>query len=152
MVAHALNPSTWEAEAGGFLSSRPAWSTEWVPGQPGLYKKTLSQKNTNKKTQRIPLFLWMRDRSASFFRKSDHKCSYGVLNKEATSSQLWTQSMVKKSGMWAWGLLKLLSLKTALTGDAADMPLHPALPIHQCQTCFLLLISPSSSLSLLSLF
>ena len=28
MVAHAFNPSTWEAKAGGFLSSRPAWSTE----------------------------------------------------------------------------------------------------------------------------
>jgi hypothetical protein len=28
MVAHAFNPSTWEAEAGRFLSSRPAWSTE----------------------------------------------------------------------------------------------------------------------------
>jgi hypothetical protein len=28
MVAHTFNPSTWEAEAGGFLSSRPAWSTE----------------------------------------------------------------------------------------------------------------------------
>jgi hypothetical protein len=28
MVAHAFNPSTGEAEAGGFLSSRPAWSTE----------------------------------------------------------------------------------------------------------------------------
>jgi hypothetical protein len=28
VVAHALNPSTWEAEAGGFLSSRSAWSTE----------------------------------------------------------------------------------------------------------------------------
>jgi hypothetical protein len=27
-VAHAFDPSTWEAEAGGFLSSRPAWSTE----------------------------------------------------------------------------------------------------------------------------
>jgi hypothetical protein len=24
----ALNPSTWEAEAGGFLSLRPDWSTE----------------------------------------------------------------------------------------------------------------------------
>jgi hypothetical protein len=32
VVAHAFNPSTWEAEAGGFLSSRPAWSAEWVPG------------------------------------------------------------------------------------------------------------------------
>jgi major histocompatibility complex class I len=28
MVAHAFNPNTREAEAGGFLSSRPAWSTE----------------------------------------------------------------------------------------------------------------------------
>jgi hypothetical protein len=28
VVAHTFNPSTWEAEAGGFLSSRPAWSTK----------------------------------------------------------------------------------------------------------------------------
>jgi hypothetical protein len=28
VVEHAFNPSTWEAEAGGFLSSMPAWSTE----------------------------------------------------------------------------------------------------------------------------
>jgi hypothetical protein len=27
VVAHAFNPSTWEAEADRFLSSRPAWST-----------------------------------------------------------------------------------------------------------------------------
>jgi hypothetical protein len=26
VVAHAFNPSTWEAEPGRFLSSRPAWS------------------------------------------------------------------------------------------------------------------------------
>jgi hypothetical protein len=28
VVVHAFNPSTREAEAGGFLSSRPAWSTK----------------------------------------------------------------------------------------------------------------------------
>ena len=28
VAAHAFNPSTWKAEAEGFLSSRPAWSTE----------------------------------------------------------------------------------------------------------------------------
>jgi hypothetical protein len=28
VVVHVFNPSTREAEAGGFLSLRPAWSTE----------------------------------------------------------------------------------------------------------------------------
>jgi hypothetical protein len=42
VVVHAFNPSTWEAEAGGFLSSSPAWSTKWMPGQPGLHRETLS--------------------------------------------------------------------------------------------------------------
>ena len=36
------NHSTWEAEAGVFLSLRPAWSTKQVPGQPGLHRETLS--------------------------------------------------------------------------------------------------------------
>jgi hypothetical protein len=49
MVAHAFNPSTREAEAGGFLSSRPAWSTELVPGQPGLHRETLSRKTKQNK-------------------------------------------------------------------------------------------------------
>ena len=44
VVAHTFNPSTYEAEAEGFLSYRPAWTTERVPGQPGLYRKALSQK------------------------------------------------------------------------------------------------------------
>jgi hypothetical protein len=41
VVAHACNASTWEAEAGGFLSLRTACSTERVPGQPGLHRGTL---------------------------------------------------------------------------------------------------------------
>ena len=49
VVAHAFNPSSWEAEAGGFLSSRPAWSTERGPGQPGLQRETLSQPPPPKK-------------------------------------------------------------------------------------------------------
>ena len=59
VVAHAFNPSTWEAEVGRFLSSRPAWSTERVPGQPGLYRETLSQKQkqtqANKQTEKRKL-------------------------------------------------------------------------------------------------
>jgi hypothetical protein len=52
VVAHAFNPSTREAEAGGFLSSRPAWSTKWVPGQPELHRETLTQKKKKKKKNR----------------------------------------------------------------------------------------------------
>jgi hypothetical protein len=32
VVAHAFSPSICEEEAGGFLSLRPAWSTELEPG------------------------------------------------------------------------------------------------------------------------
>ena len=49
VVVYAFNPSTREAEAGGFLSSRPAWSTKWVSEQPGLYRETLSWKKKNPK-------------------------------------------------------------------------------------------------------
>jgi hypothetical protein len=28
VVVYAFNPSTWEAEAGGCMSSRPTWSTK----------------------------------------------------------------------------------------------------------------------------
>jgi hypothetical protein len=53
VVAHTFNPSTWEAEAAfisEFLSSRPAWSTEWVLGQPGLHREILSRKTKTKPT------------------------------------------------------------------------------------------------------
>jgi hypothetical protein len=52
VVVHAFNPSTQEAEAGGFLSLRPAWSTKGVPGQPGLYRETLSQKTNKNKNKK----------------------------------------------------------------------------------------------------
>jgi hypothetical protein len=52
MVAHTFNPSTWEAETGGFLSSRPAWSTELVPEHPGLHSETISKTKTKTKTKK----------------------------------------------------------------------------------------------------
>jgi hypothetical protein len=41
VVAHAFNPSTWEAEAeaGGFLSLRPAWSTKQIQDSQSYTKK-----------------------------------------------------------------------------------------------------------------
>jgi hypothetical protein len=53
VVVHAFNPSTREAEAGGFLSSRLAWSTKWVPGQPGLHRETLSQTKQTKTNKMV---------------------------------------------------------------------------------------------------
>jgi hypothetical protein len=47
VVAHAFNPSTREAEAGGFLSSRPAWSTGFE--KPCL-EKTKTKTNKQKRT------------------------------------------------------------------------------------------------------
>ena len=52
VVAHTFNPRTWKAEAGRFLSLRPAWSIEWAPGQPGLHRETPSQKNKKKKKKK----------------------------------------------------------------------------------------------------
>jgi hypothetical protein len=52
VVVHAFNPSTREAEVGGYLSSRLAWSTEWVPGQPGLHREILSRKIKNQKPKK----------------------------------------------------------------------------------------------------
>jgi hypothetical protein len=51
VVVHTFNPSTREAEAGGFLSSRPAWFTEGVLGQPGLHRETLSRKTKRQTKQ-----------------------------------------------------------------------------------------------------
>ena len=54
MVAHTFNPSTQEAEAGGFLSLRPAWSTKWVPGyteKPCLKKPKPNKQNKTKQNK-----------------------------------------------------------------------------------------------------
>jgi hypothetical protein len=48
-VAHTFNITIQEAEAGGSVSSRLAWSTEQVLGQPGLHRETLTQKKKKKK-------------------------------------------------------------------------------------------------------
>jgi hypothetical protein len=48
-----FNLSTWEAEAGGFLSSRPVWST----GQPGLQRNpVLKKKRRKRRKRRLVLF------------------------------------------------------------------------------------------------
>jgi hypothetical protein len=46
-----FNHNTQEAEAGGSLSLRTAWSTEWVPGELVLHRETLSLKKQQKSKQ-----------------------------------------------------------------------------------------------------
>jgi hypothetical protein len=40
-VVAPFNPSTLEVEAGRSVSSRPTWSTDCVPGQPGLQQRNI---------------------------------------------------------------------------------------------------------------
>ena len=51
-MSQAFNPSTWDADTGGFLTLRPAWSTKWLPGQPELYRETRSQKERKKERKK----------------------------------------------------------------------------------------------------
>ena len=48
MLVHIFNSRTGEAEAGGFRSLRPDWSTELVPGQPVLFQRDPMNKLKNK--------------------------------------------------------------------------------------------------------
>jgi hypothetical protein len=50
-VVHALNPSSREAEVGGFLSFRAAWSTEVASGQKKIHSETKTQ-NKKQKTKK----------------------------------------------------------------------------------------------------
>jgi hypothetical protein len=50
VVAHAFNPSTRKAEAGGFLSSRPAWSRTARAIQRNPVLKNKKQNKTKQQT------------------------------------------------------------------------------------------------------
>ena len=77
MVAHAFNPSTPEAEAGRFLSSSPAWSTEWVPGQPEIYRETLSWKKNEMECLQRTLALFS---ESTWCFTTIHNSSFRVFN------------------------------------------------------------------------
>ena len=52
VVVHTFNPSTWEVEAGGFLSLRTAWSTKWFQDSQGYTEKPCLKKPKKKKKKR----------------------------------------------------------------------------------------------------
>jgi hypothetical protein len=51
-VAHAFNPSSWEAEAGRFLSSRPAWLQSEFQDSQGYTEKPCLKKKTKPKKKK----------------------------------------------------------------------------------------------------
>jgi hypothetical protein len=51
-VVQAFNPSTWEAETGGFLSLRPAWSTSKATQRNLVSKKKKKKKKERKKERK----------------------------------------------------------------------------------------------------
>ena len=54
LEVHAFNNSTWEAEAGGFVILRPAWTSQWAPGQPGLHREAcLGKRNLSRKKKKL---------------------------------------------------------------------------------------------------
>jgi hypothetical protein len=100
VVAHAINPSTREAEAGGFLSSRPAWSTKWVPGRTRLYRETLSWKTKNKQTKKkiwgkwtcLEIVLWSKSHlHCQEINSSVHRIQQWQLDPLANTSWIYQQ-------------------------------------------------------------
>ena len=56
LVVHAFNNSTWEAEAARFVTSKPAWTSQWAPGQPGLHREAcLGKRNLSRKKKKYQM-------------------------------------------------------------------------------------------------
>jgi hypothetical protein len=51
VVAHTFNPSTWETEAGGFLSSRPSGLQSEFQDSQGYTEKNCFEKKIKTKTK-----------------------------------------------------------------------------------------------------
>lgn len=59
------------------MSSRPAWTMQKVPGQPGLQTETLSQNRTTTKTQVVGLLTQVQAQNTCIQKRNiQRKCSY----------------------------------------------------------------------------
>jgi len=90
---HTFNPSTGEAQAGGFLSSRPFWFTNLVPGQPGLYRETLSKK-TKKKNKK-------KRKNKTKQNKKKTVWKFGAVHFHLKAAVLIQMNAVEPCGVWA---------------------------------------------------
>jgi hypothetical protein len=60
VVGQAFNPSTQKAEAGRFLSSRPAWSKSEFQDSQGYTEKPSKNQKANKQRKKNPEFSMLR--------------------------------------------------------------------------------------------
>jgi hypothetical protein len=56
-MVHTFNPCTQESETGRSLSLRLAWSTEQIPGEPGLHKEKTCLEETNKQRNNLYVYI-----------------------------------------------------------------------------------------------
>ena len=117
VVVHAFHPSTWEAEAGRALSSRPAWSTEWVPGWPAIHRENCPKKQT-KQTNK---------------KKRDH-----LHSPEQRGSQANTQASAWRSRVFGLTVIAVTRRKTkkpTKTSSQAELRDVITLPYFQGLLC-----------------
>jgi hypothetical protein len=80
-----------------FLSSRPAWSTEWVPGQPGCTEKPCLKKIKNKakqtnKQKTTPIYLMKKSSVKSLQTKFDNPLNRSYIMNNLVLLQEWKDS------------------------------------------------------------
>ena len=106
VVEHAFNPRTWEAEAGKFLSSRPTWSTEWVPGQQGYKEKPCLEKKERERERKL------QRRTLSTSHWTDHRVPNGGA-RERTQEDEGVCSTIGGTTIWATQYFQRPGTKTS---------------------------------------
>jgi hypothetical protein len=98
----------WPMSVGRWISSsRPSWSTEWVPGQPGLYRETMSWRKENKQTNNYNKKAKVCSVHNLGFWEVRLKilCGYRILQSPAAVPCItwWKGHMRKIAPSWPWG-------------------------------------------------
>ena len=157
LVAHAFNPSTWEAEAGGSL---------WVWGQPGLqelvpdkfqcYRETLSWKSKanqtklNKQTKHIHGHLKKaRNVQTDWISKIQYMQRKQVpvtLRQTNNQSQISTEYLFKTVKVGSGEMAQWLKALAVFPGDlgltrSTDRTVHNPLQLQSLGICCLLRVS-----------
>jgi hypothetical protein len=91
MVTNTFNTSTWEAEEGGFLYSRPALSIEFQDSQ--IYTEKLCLKEPNQTKQRVVMVMVAlhRNRPLTETARKPEIYKHRKKKREPTSARGWRE-------------------------------------------------------------